>query len=174
MMQVFNPGKAAASAIHIRSIQKADNQAMAAIIRRTLEEFGANRPGTVYFDEVTDHLYELFSQTPGSFYLVAEQAGNIIGGAGIFPTNGLPPATCELVKMYLSPDARGLGLGRKMIEECIAWAKKEGYTQVYLETMPELKKAVSVYEKFGFEYLQAPMGNTGHNGCDIWMLKKMV
>jgi putative acetyltransferase len=48
-----------------------------------------------------------------------------------------------------------------------------GYTQVYLETMPELKKAVRVYEKFGFTYLTGPMGNSGHNGCDIWMIKTL-
>ena len=48
-----------------------------------------------------------------------------------------------------------------------------GYRQVYLETMPELSKAVSVYEKFGFRYLAGPMGNTGHFGCDVWMMKDL-
>jgi putative acetyltransferase len=75
--------------------------------------------------------------------------------------------------MYLTPTARGTGLGKKLIATCLAEAKKIGFTHVYLETMPELKKAVSVYEKFGFTYLQVPMGNTGHNGCDIWMLKEI-
>jgi putative acetyltransferase len=89
--------------ITIRPIQPADNAAMANIIRRTLEEFGANRPGTVYFDETTDHLFELFEATPASAYFVAEKEGVILGGAGIFPTDGLPEGTCELVKMYLSP-----------------------------------------------------------------------
>lgn len=155
--------------IFIRPLQLKDNDAVASIIRASLEEFGANRPGTVYFDKETDHLFELFSSTPGSFYIVAEKEGFVIGGAGIFPTKGLPQHTCELVKMYLSKDARGLGLGRMMINRCITDAKALGYTQIYLETMPELKKAVSVYEKFGFKYLEAPMGNSGHSGCDIWM-----
>jgi len=39
--------------------------------------------------------------------------------------------------------------------------------------MPELRKAVSVYEKFGFTYLTGPMGNTGHFGCDVWMIKEL-
>ncbi len=156
--------------IRIRPIRGEDNTAIAAIIRSCLEEFGANRPGTVYFDKETDHLFELFSATPGSFYLVAEKDGVILGGAGIFPTAGLPEHTGELVKMYLSQPARGLGLGRMMIERCITDAASLGYTQIYLESMPELKKAVSIYEKFGFRYLDAPMGNSGHCGCDIWML----
>lgn len=159
--------------ILIRDIQPADNAAIASIIRKALEEFNANRPGTVYFDESTDHLYELFQSEPQSAYFVAEKQGVVVGGAGIFPTEGLPGSTCELVKMYLSPAARNMGLGRMMIDRCLATAKAKGFRSIYLETMPELKKAVSVYEKFGFTYLDKPMGNSGHNGCDIWMIKDL-
>lgn len=159
--------------VQIRDIRPGDNVAIAHVIRTSLEEFGANRPGTVYFDESTDHLFELFRDQPGSAYFIAEKDGVVIGGAGIFPTNGLPDGTCELVKMYLTPTARGIGLGKTMIQHCMEIARTKGYNQVYLETMPELRKAVSVYEKFGFTYLNAPMGNSGHNGCDIWMLKRL-
>jgi putative acetyltransferase len=75
--------------------------------------------------------------------------------------------------MYLHKDARGKGLGKRMIEECLQWAKANGYEHVYLETMPELKQALKVYELFGFEYLNEPLGNSGHFGCDRWMLKKL-
>ena len=143
---------------------------MARIIRDSLAEFGANRPGTVFFDPTTDNLYELF-KTPGSVYMVAEENGMLLGGAGIFPSAGLPDGVCELVKMYLRKNARGKGLGRRMIDQCLEQASQLGYTKVYLETMPELNKAVRVYEQFGFEYLKGPMGNTGHFGCDVWMLK---
>ncbi|MDP1763492.1 MAG: GNAT family N-acetyltransferase [Sediminibacterium sp.] len=159
--------------ILIRPIQPGDNIAIAGIIRSSLEEFGVNRPGTVYYDDATDHLFELFQATPQSAYFVAEKEGVLLGGAGIFPTEGLPDNTCELVKMYLTSTARGMGLGRKMIGYCLEVAAAKGFSQVYLETMPELKKAVSVYEKFGFEFLPAPMGNSGHCGCDMWMLKKI-
>lgn len=159
--------------ITIRPIQPADNAAVANIIRRTLEEFGITRPGTVYFDATTDHLFELFQSTPSSAYFVVEKEGVIIGGAGIFPTDGLPANTCELVKMYLLPNARGMGLGRDMIGRCLSVAKEKGFTAVYLETMPELKKAMHVYEKFGFSYLTGPMGNSGHTGCDVWMIKSL-
>lgn len=156
----------------IRTIEPADNPALAIIIRNTLAEFGANHPGTVYYDSSTDALYTLF-QTPGSIYYVATLNGQLMGGAGIFPSDGLPEGTCELVKMYLLPEARGLGLGKLLIDKALAYAREAGYRQVYLETMPELRKAVTVYEKFGFQYLDAPLGNTGHFGCAIWMLKKL-
>ena len=49
------------SPVTIRTIQPADNPALAIIIRNALAEFGANKPGTVYYDATTDALYELFS-----------------------------------------------------------------------------------------------------------------
>lgn len=155
----------------IRTIQQEDNATLAKIIRNALAEFGANKPGTVYFDPTTDHLFEVFNATLNSIYFIAERNGEIIGGAGIYPTENLPEATCELVKMYLKPEARGFGLGRTLIEKCLLTARDMGYKQVYLESMPELRKALSVYEKFGFTYLPGPMGNSGHTGCDLWMLK---
>ena len=156
----------------IRTIQPSDNQALAVIIRNALAEFGANKPGTVYYDATTDALYELF-QKQGSIYFVASEDNQLIGGAGIYPSPGLPPDTCELVKMYLAPAARGKGIGKILIEKALQFASDTGYRNVYIETMPELRKAMTVYEKFGFRYLDGPMGNTGHFGCEIWMLKEL-
>ncbi len=158
--------------ISIRPIAPADNAPLAKVVRQTLAEFGANHPGTVYYDPTTDALFELF-QTPRAAYFVAHSQGRILGGAGIFPTEGLPPGTCELVKMYLVPDARGIGLGRTLIERCAETARNTGFSHLYLETMPELETALRVYEKFGFTYLEAPMGNSGHFGCQRWMLLKI-
>jgi putative acetyltransferase len=158
--------------ISIRPIQQQDNHALANVVRSTLKEFGANHPGTVYFDETTDSLYEVF-QTPGSFYFVALINDEVAGGGGIYPSPGLPSDTCELVKMYLLPHARGLGLGKKLIEKCLSFAKESGYKYIYLETMPELNKALKVYEKFGWKFIDKPMGDTGHYGCQLWMLKKI-
>lgn len=158
--------------ITIRLIEPSDNPVIAQIIRDTLTEFGANKPGTVFFDESTDHLYELFRQ-PGSAYFIALIDGVIAGGGGIFPTEGLPDKTAELVKMYLLPHARGLGLGKRLMETATNFARQQGYQQLYLETMPELQQAIKAYEKAGFEYLPAAKGNTNHTGCDIWMMKKI-
>ena len=158
--------------MQIRPIEPGDNEALAKVIRTALAEFGANKPGTVYFDPTTDALYELF-RTPGSFYYVATIDEVIVGGCGIFPTENLPQGTCELVKLYLAKEARGTGLGKQLMEISLSWAKQNGYTQVYLESMPELAKAVSIYEKVGFKALDHPLGNSGHCGCDIWMLKEL-
>jgi putative acetyltransferase len=158
--------------VTIRPIEQRDNAAIATIIRTSLKEFGAAKPGTVYFDKTTDALFELFQQ-PNAVYFIAEKDGKIIGGSGIFPTENLPEGYCELVKLYLSKDARGKGIGKQLMQICFDKAKAMGFTHAYLETMPELKMAVGLYEKNGFNYLTAPLGNSGHCGCDIWMLKEL-
>ena len=156
----------------IRTILPEDNKALAKIIRNSLEEFKANKPGTVYFDDTTDHLAAVFT-TKGSIYFVAEVGGEIMGGGGIYPTANLAEGTCELVKFYLSSKARGKGIGKLLIEQCLAAAKESGYKKIYLETMPELTIAILMYEKFGFKHLQAAQGSSGHTGCDVWMLKDL-
>lgn len=156
--------------IILREIQPGDNAALAEIIRNALTEFKANKPGTVFYDETTDHLFELFQGTRG-FYNVALVDGQVVGGGGIFPTNGLEADTCELVKMYLAPAARGKGIAKQLMHACLTAARSAGFKKIYIETMPELNIAIPMYEKFGFTYLNGPLGNSGHNGCDVWMMK---
>ncbi len=158
------------SYIEIRNIREQDNLRLAEIIRRTLKEFAADKPGTVYYDASTDKLSVVFKKDR-SMYFVACIDEETVGGAGIYPSAGLPQDTCELVKMYLLPNARGKGLGRDLLGRCIRFAAENGYRHIYLETMPELYLAIALYEKFGFERLPAPLGNTGHTGCDIWMIR---
>jgi putative acetyltransferase len=155
----------------IRPIAPGDNEALARAVRDTLTEFGAAKPGTAYYDEATDHLHELFSQKPRSAYFVAEVNGDVLGGGGIFPTAGLPADTVELVKLYLLPAARGRGVGKALIMHCFEAARTVGYARVYLETTDELTQAIPLYERLGFSYLPAPLGDSGHFGCQIWMIR---
>lgn len=159
--------------IIIREIQQEDNAAIAKIIRDVLTEFKANKPGTVYFDPTTDNLYKLF-QNEHSKYWIAEHNNQVVGGSGVYPTQDLPEGCCELVKLYVSSPMRGKGLGKALIQRCFATAKNLGYTKMYLETMPELNTAVGLYKKLGFTYLSKPLGNSGHFGCGVWMLKNLI
>lgn len=152
----------------IRDIHPADNAGLARIIRSSLEEFGANRPGTVYDDPTTDALFELF-QTPKSHYFVATNGELILGGGGIFPTTSLPDDTAELVKMYLLPEARGMGLGKALLQLCMEKAQHFGFSNLYLESMPELSNAILLYERMDFVRIKKPLGKSGHYGCSIWM-----
>jgi putative acetyltransferase len=156
----------------IRPITREDNAALAAVIRQVFREFGVDRPGTVYTDPTTDYLYEVFRDSH-SAYWVAEMEGTLVGGCGVYPTEGLPEGCAELVKFYLSSAHRGKGIGLLLMEKTFESARQLGYSQLYLESFPELGKAVSMYEKAGFKPLNAPMGNSGHYACTIWMLKEL-
>lgn len=158
--------------VTLRNIEKRDNKEIADLIRTIFREFNIARPGTVYYDPATDSLYELF-RTPGSIYWIAEEDGKMIGGCGIFPTTGLPEGCTELVKLYLVSSKRGKGTGRMLLEKSLESAKQFGYKQIYLESLPELVKALSLYEKAGFNLLPAALGKSGHSSCNIWMLKDL-
>ena len=158
--------------IIIRPIEPKDNTAVAAIIRKVLTEFKANKPGTAYYDKNLENLSDSFQLT-GAAYWVVEHDGKVQGCGGIYPTEGLPRGYCELVKLYFDDAVRGKGIGKRLINNCAEAAAKLGYRYLYLETMPELTIAVPLYERLGFTYIDAPLGNSGHTGCNIWMVKKL-
>ncbi len=158
--------------MEIRRIERSDNSNLSKLIKGVFEEFNIAREGTVYTDPTTDDLYSLFS-IDNAAYWVAEQNGMILGGCGIFPTEGLPDGYLELVKFYVSPSSRGLGIGKLLIQKSIETAKALGYKNLYLESFPELKKAVLLYKKIGFIDLEKKLGNSGHYACTIWMKLKL-
>ncbi|MCB9364945.1 MAG: GNAT family N-acetyltransferase [Flavobacteriales bacterium] len=156
----------------IRPIQPEDNAQIAKVIRGALEDFNANKPGTVYFDPTTDDLFTLF-HTPNSAYYIALLNDEIVGGCGIYPTDNLPVGYAELVKIYLHKTARGKGIGKKLMLKCFEKVKELNYQYLYLESMPELDIAVGMYQKMGFHFIDKPLGNSGHFGCNIWMVKEL-
>lgn len=156
--------------IQIRQIKASDNLLLAKMIRTTFEEHNAPKTGTVYSDPTTDNLYELFSKEK-SILWVAELNSIPIGCCGIFPTEGLPSGCAELVKFYISSEARGKGIGRELMKKSLQSAKEFGYKEIYLESLPQFSTAVGMYEKLGFKNLPKPLGASGHSGCDIWMIR---
>jgi len=156
-----------------RTIEEKDNLQLARTIREVFREHDAPREGTVYSDPATDHLYELFLK-PGSILWVALDNNEPVGCCGIYPSAGLPGGCAELVKFYLSADARGKGTGKELMQKCISSAIELGYKQLYLESLPHFAKAIGIYEKEGFVRLNRPLGSSKHKTCSIWMLKELV
>ena len=158
--------------ITIRPIQEADNEMIATVIRSVLIEHDVPKVGTAYADVSLDRMFETYS-SPRSCYFVVEKDGKIIGGAGISQLENESETICELQKMYFLSEARGLGLGSEMMEKCLTFAQSVGFEKCYLETMPYMHSAQKLYLKFGFHYIDAPMGCTGHTSCPVWMLKEL-
>ncbi|MFK5890435.1 MAG: GNAT family N-acetyltransferase [Flavobacteriaceae bacterium] len=156
--------------IEIRPIQKKDNLRLAQIIRQVLTEHKANLEGTAFTDVETDCLYETYKTKKGA-YFVALIDDEIVGGSGIALLNKDFPKTCELQKMYLLPEARGLKIGDKLIESCFNFAQKQGFKNCYLETFATMKRAHDFYLKKGFVFREKPLVKSCHTACHIYMYK---
>lgn len=156
----------------IRPIELKDNQQLALAIRAVLIEMGVPKVGTAYEDKELDEMYETYD-ADRSRYFVIEKAGDILGGAGLATLKDGAPNVCELQKMYFMPDARGKGKGKEMIHKCLSFARAQKFDLCYIETMPNMLDAQTLYKKVGFEYIQHPMGNTGHSSCPVWMTKSL-
>lgn len=154
----------------VRDMEPRDDAAMEAIVRSCLTEFGGNREGFAWADPELAHLSTAYGMD-GSAYWVVESAGVVVAGVGIAPLEGVR-GTCELQKLYCLPAARGTGASHGLMDHAIAFAR-ERYSRCYLETMGNMLAAQRLYARYGFKRLAAPLGDTGHRGCDVWMVRPL-
>lgn len=152
----------------IRKIEEKDNREIEKIIRDCLIEFGANHEGTAWADTCLSNLYNIYNKEKNIYY-VAEVNLEIVAGCGIFYLND---ECCELQKMYCKKEFRGMGIAQKLIDSCLDFAKLY-YKMCYLETLENMKRAISLYERNGFERIDNPIVDTGHFSCDIRYIKKL-
>ena len=157
----------------IRPINESDNKYIAVILRQVLIEMDIPRKGSAFEDPEIDKMYESY-QSNRSIYFVVEENNKILGGAGINPLRDGDSDICELQKMYFHKSLRGRGIGNKIIELCLNFAVESNFKQCYIETMPNMVNAQKLYLRKGFNYINNPLGNTGHTACPIWMLKNLV
>ncbi len=155
--------------ITIRPVRPQDNEALCNIIRTVLEEYGGKIPGTAYYDYDTEHMFEAYNK-PRAAYFVAEVDGKVAGGCGVQPLEGAEGNIAELQKLYVLKEYRGLGLGKKLVDKSIAFAREAGYDAIYLETFENMHEAQGLYRKYGFKYIDTRLGGTGHHSCPVWML----
>ncbi len=155
----------------IRRIEPRDNAAVEAIIRSCLIEFGGNREGTAWMDPGLGRFSEVYRSQGRAYWVAEDETGRVVGGAGIGELAGVS-GVCELQKMYCLPEARGTGAARQLMEAALAFARTR-YEKCYLETFGNMKAAHRFYEKHGFHRIDAPLGQTGHFGCDVMYLKAL-
>lgn len=96
----------------------------------------------------------------GVLLLARDAQGNPIGCVALRPSD----SGCEMKRLYVSPHDRGMGLGKALMNAIIEEAKRIGYQQICLDTLPSMVEAISLYEKNGFErtdaYYKTPIEGT--------------
>jgi putative acetyltransferase len=158
--------------LQIREIEEKDNQTMEQIIKRSLESFNLNIPGTAYFDPQLSSLAQFYKQQSNAKYWVAvNEQDEVAGGVGIAPF-GQKTGICELQKLYITPEAQGMGLSKELMRVALGFAK-EHYTHCYLETLKKLQAANLLYIKLGFQQLERALDGSEHNAMDAWYIKEL-
>ena len=158
--------------MNIREVKKTDNFELATLLRKILIEMGVPKK------ELHLKILKLIVSMkhiilPDLNISLSKKMPIIKGGAGISQLKNEAYEICELQKMYFDSSIRGKGIGSLMIEKCLNFAKENKFNLCYIETMPNMLDAQMLYLKYGFEYINYPMGNTGHSACPIWMIKPL-
>ena len=168
------------SRLQIHPITTAENDAMREIIVSALNEFGCTGPGFSAKDPEMADLATAYQPADRAYWVAVESFENqtlengdrqVLGGVGVYPLKGADAASgiAEFHKFYLSPMARGKGVGKSLFQTSLVGAKAMGYRTLYLETHPAMTSAIALYEKLGFQRLPDRLGNTGHSGFTIFM-----
>lgn len=156
--------------MRIREIEEKDNEAIETIIKRSLESFGLDIPGTAYYDPQLSNLEKFYKEQANSKYWVAvNERDEVVGGVGIAPF-GKHAGVCELQKLYITPKAQGKGLSKELMNVALAFAR-EHYSRCYLETTQKLKVANQLYLKLGFQQLETSLDGSEHRAMDAWYMK---
>jgi putative acetyltransferase len=138
------------SHLTIRSASNRDRERVAELVFGVLAEYGLE-PDPETTDADLQDIEANYLQRGGMFEVI-EDEGNLLGSFGLYPVN---ETTCELRKMYFIPSARGLGLGKYVLERVIARARALGFKQIVLETSSKLIAANRLYTKFGFKPIES-------------------
>jgi ribosomal protein S18 acetylase RimI-like enzyme len=103
---------------------------------------------------------------PGGAILVALDGDEVIGTCAIMPHGA---DEFELVKLAVTPSARGRGIGRQLIEACLKLARQRGARRVDLLSSSKLGGAVRLYERAGFRHAPLPPHNP-YTTADVYMV----
>jgi ribosomal protein S18 acetylase RimI-like enzyme len=132
-------------------INPVETDADLAATTRLFEGYAASLPVDLGYQGFEFELAGLpgkYAPPHGALLLARGSAGEALGCVGLRPL--LVVEVCEMKRLFLLPAARGMGLGRAMAEAIISEAKRIGYSEMRLDTLPTMTGAIRLYEQIGF------------------------
>lgn len=124
-----------------------DLEALAGLFRG----YAASLPVDLGYQDFDDELAALpgkYAPPYGALLLARDADGAALGCVGLRPL--ADAGMCEMKRLYLLPSARGLGLGRALADAVAAEARRLGYRELRLDTLPSMARAIAMYGEMGF------------------------
>ena len=130
----------------LRCANNHDCPGIAQLVFAVLREYSL-KPAPESTDADLKDIERSYIKSGGAFLVLEAKDGSIVGAYGLYR---IDRATCELRKMYLQKSFRGRGLGKLLMEDALANARRMGFKKVTLETASVLTEAISLYKSYGF------------------------
>jgi len=103
-----------------------------------------------------------YAPPAGELLLARDAEGKPMGCVGLRPIG--PSGCCEMKRLYVAPEGRGIGLGKSLVDAIVEVAERIAYREIKLDTLPSMVGAQSLYRKLGFEvdepYYDTPVAGT--------------
>jgi GNAT superfamily N-acetyltransferase len=143
-------------AINIRDFRPEERECVDDVVRAAWRELSATLSG---WSELEARLCALTARAAESEVIVAEMETGIVGAAGYVGAHQpkptfFDPAWPVIRLMSVAPSARGVGVGGRLLEECIARARRDGAEKLALHTTPLMAAAQRLYVRAGFRRLR--------------------
>ncbi len=143
----------------IRSARPADRAAIEAVTLAAYEQYAAILPPPLW-RQYRQHIVETLAEATPDITIVAEADGALVGSVLLYPAGadmvapGLGTSSRlahpEIRLLAVAPSARGQGVGRRLMDECIRRARAAGTTALTLHTNDVMRVAMQLYERLGF------------------------
>jgi ribosomal protein S18 acetylase RimI-like enzyme len=140
-------------AFHIVPAKAAADLAEAALLFRA---YAASLPIDLAFQGFEAELAALpgkYAPPTGALLLARAENGAALGCVALREI--APKGCCEMKRLYVAPEGRGLGLGKALVQAILSEAARIGYREIRLDTLPTMAGALAVYRKAGFEQVEA-------------------
>lgn len=172
------------------TIHNASSSADIESIRTLLREYarhlnaslGANHICLDSYEEELAGLPGVYSPPRGALLLASDGAEPAGCGAlkPLSPNRALDPAevACEMKRLWVRPPFRARGLGLKLAQALLRCARKQGYTAIYLDTIPvAMQSANRIYKNLGFEQVERYSANpvlAGDSTLDVRFYRRSL
>lgn len=132
-------------------IETACSAADLAAITRLFEAYAASISVDLGYQDFATELATLpgkYAPPAGTLLLARDATGEPLGCVALRPI--APAGCCEMKRLYVVPAARGLRLGRALVDAVTREAKRIGYAEMRLDTLPTMSAAIALYRAAGF------------------------